>query len=82
MPLYCYQCRDCEHSFEVRHSMSFEKQECLQCQSINVFKIPSLSEVKVNANLPSKAGKVVDEYIRDTKKEIRKEKQKLRSQEL
>ena len=82
MPLYCYRCRDCEHSFEARHSMSFEKQACLQCQSFDVFKVPSLSEVKVANSLPPKAGKVVDEYIRDTKKEIRKEKQKLRSQEL
>ena len=62
--------------------MSFEEQACLQCHSLNVFKVPSLSELKVTTSLAPKVGKVVDEYIRDTKKEIKKEKQKLKSQEL
>ena len=68
--------------FEVRHSMNFEDQKCIKCNSSDVFKIPSLG--KINNIVPSapKAGKIVDEYIRDVKKEIDKEKKKLKSEEM
>ena len=82
MPVYCYQCPDCDNKFEVRHSMSFEDQACTDCSSKNVFKIPSLSEVKLPLSKKSATGKVVDDYIRDTKKEIKLEKQHLRNREL
>lgn len=82
MPVYCYSCRNCNNSFEVRHSMNFDSQTCTKCDSEDVFKIPSLSETKISIPTASKAGKIVDEYIKDTRQEINKEKQKLRTQEL
>ena len=82
MPVYCYKCKSCSLEFEVRHSMSFEDQTCTSCHSKEVFKIPSLGDTKVSTSLSTKPGKIVDEYIRDTMQEIRKEKQKLKSQEL
>ena len=82
MPVYCYKCNDCKEEFEVRHSMSFEDQACPTCNSANVFKVPSLNieaHTRIHTN---RAGKIVDNYIKDTKEEIKKEKNRLREREL
>lgn len=81
MPVYCYKCLDCDHSFETRHSMSFDDQLCKFCKSENVFRVPSLSNQSIQ--VPSSGpGKIVDKYIEDTKKEIKKEKKDLRNRGL
>ena len=83
MPVYCYKCKNCESEFEVRHSMSFEGQECLQCKSKDVFRIPSLNSVSTAQLTKSrKVGSVVDDYIKDVKKEVKQEKKRLQSEEL
>lgn len=86
MPVYLYRCRSCEEAFEVRHSMSEEQEKCTLCGSESIFRVPSLSDVKVPRHLnythKKKSGKIVDQYIVDTKKEIKKEKDKLRKEEL
>ena len=82
MPVYCYKCKDCKTEFEIRHSMSFEGQSCTACNSDNVFKIPSLNLHKITTEAASKVGKVVDDYIRDVKQEIKEEKHRLKTEEL
>lgn len=81
MPIYCYKCKDCEESFEVRHSMSFEEQNCITCGSKNIFVIPSLPD-KITKSNNKKIGAIVDEYIEETKNEIKKDKKSLLSREL
>ena len=82
MPIYVYKCNDCTVEFEIRHSMSFDDQSCLSCESKNVFKIPSLSN-KPNIDMTKqRAGSIVDKYIKDVKSEISQEKKQLSSQEL
>ena len=61
--------------------MSFDSQVCIECGSTSVFRVPSLSEIKKN-NKVAKPGKIVDDYIRDAKKEVKEEKKHLRSKEL
>ena len=82
MPIYCYKCHDCRKTFEIRHGMFFENQRCIHCQSDNIFREPNLTEKKVEGNSTKKAGKIVDKYIEDAKSEIKKEKQKLRTEQL
>ena len=82
MPTYCYQCNSCDKNFEVRHSMRFEKQQCIHCKSADIFKIPALSDTIQAPSSKPRTGRVVDDYIENTKKEIRKEKQKLKNREL
>ena len=82
MPIYCYKCHDCRKTFEIRHGMFFENQRCIHCQSDNIFREPNLTEKKVEGNSIKKAGKIVDKYIEDAKSEIKKEKQKLRTEQL
>ena len=83
MPTYCYSCKDCNYEFEIKHSMSFESQNCLKCKSLNVFKIPSLSILKKPKDVSrSKPGKLVDQYIEETRLSVKKEKQNLKSKVL
>ncbi len=77
MPTYCYACKGCELNFEVRHSMSYEDQECVFCGSKDVFRIPSLLEKKRNIE-SKKVGKIVEKYIEDTKRDIKKEKNNMK----
>ena len=81
MPVYCYKCKDCNEAFEVRHSMNYEEQTCISCNSENVFVVPKLSDkyIKLDKNRP---GAIVDEYIEEAKKEVKKDKKSLLSREL
>jgi len=84
MPIYFYKCHSCKKDFETRHGMFFEDQRCIFCNSDDVQRIPRevlLKPKKIPAQ-PTRPGKVVDEYIRDTKREIKKEKEKLKRKEL
>ena len=83
MPVYCYKCNNCNEEFEIKHSMSFEEQKCLFCNSEDIFKVPSLSIIEKNYNrTTSKAGTVVDKYIKDAKEELKKEKISLKERDL
>ncbi len=53
--------------------MSYDEQVCVSCGSENVFRVPSLPDrPKLAAN--KQVGQIVDKYIEDTKKEVKKEK--------
>ena len=82
MPAYLYRCESCKRDFEARHGMFFENQRCVFCKSDEVFKKPALSE-KTEKRFPNnrKAGSVVDQYIKDTKRELQKEKKKFKLEE-
>mgnify|MGYP001229167601 CR=1 FL=1 len=81
MPIYCYSCSKCQHKFEIKHSMNFDEQLCIKCGSKEVFKIPSLSVYKSNFK-KNKPGKIVDEYIENTKMDIKKEKENIKKETL
>lgn len=60
--------------------MSYVLKKCIFCDSKDIFKIPSMSISKdINkTSTPSKRpGKIVDEYIRQTKKEVEDQKRSL-----
>ena len=83
MPVYTYRCKDCKVCFEARHGMFFEGQRCKSCYSDNVFRVPSLSEItKREGSSQDRPGKIVDSYIKDVKEEVKKEKDKLKKEEI
>ncbi len=82
MPLYVYKCEDCNKEFEIRHSMSHEGQACIHCNSENIFKLPSLSIEAHRRIHSSRAGKIVDKYIKDVKEEVKQDKRKLKEREI
>ena len=79
MPRYVYKCRKCEGSFTTFHGMTEDQDYCELCEESGcVFRIPQMPSVTI---VKEKAGKIVKEYIEDTKKEIKKEKERLTKEE-
>lgn len=63
--------------------MFFELDRCDLCASTDIFKVPSMqTETKIKRASKEKPGKLVDEYIEQTKKEIKKEKRNLSKEEM
>jgi putative FmdB family regulatory protein len=81
MPVYCYKCDSCETSFEIRHSMFFEDQTCVKCGSEQIFKVPSILDIR-KRKTTHRPGKVVDEYIKNAKEDLKIEKKDLLNKEL
>ena len=81
MPRYAYKCYTCKKVFEISHGMFFEGQRCISCHSDDVFRLPSLLE-KNNITSSTKTGKIVNDYIEEAKKDIKKYKKDLSSEEL
>ena len=81
MPVYCYRCKKCSKDFEIKHSMFYEGQTCIFCESNEIFKLPSIMK-KQNNNFQNKPGKIVNNFIEETRKEINKDKKELKTREL
>ena len=83
MRIYVYKCRDCKQTFEKKHGMFFELERCDLCHGTDIFKVPSMQIAKkVKEKASTTPGKIVDEYIKSTKEEIKTEKRKLASEEI
>jgi putative FmdB family regulatory protein len=83
MPRYNYHCEECEEYFEVIHSMSGTQEECILCDSPEISRVMCIPNyiTKVTKTGSTKAGALVEEYIKKNKESIREEKKKLKSQE-
>jgi len=62
--------------------MSFDSQLCIKCESENIFKVPALLKKKSQVFSSPRTGAIVDEYIKDTKEEIKKEKKNMKLREV
>ncbi len=81
MPIYSYFCEKCEEIFEVFHMMSEACTKCDLCEaSGSVIKVPStIASFKfIDSNAP---GKVVKEFIKNSKQDLKEEKKLLKTQE-
>ena len=82
MPRYIYECEACNGEFEISHGMFHEQRECILCKRLGtITKKPSFRIKKQLSEAPSRVGKVVDEFIEDAKKELKKQKKDLKSEE-
>ena len=80
MPRYCYRCDACEHQFEIVHSIKENLFDCKKCDSKDVLKrVPF--PVRVEKKGIQKTGDIVNNFIKDTKEEINKEKKDLKKRE-
>ena len=83
MPTYAYRCAGCDKQFEKFHSMSETLEECVLCNSPKIKKVWNGGiNLKKNKNFGSQApGKIVRQYIEDTKKEVSEDKKRLKENE-
>ena len=83
MPIYCYKCENCLRTFEVKHGMFFEQDQCTLCNKKGFLsRIPALLEKSDTNRFIKKTGDVVKEFIHDAQKEVKEEKKRLSSEEL
>jgi putative FmdB family regulatory protein len=82
VPIYKYQCKECEYTFEEFHPMSETIEECPKCASAVRRLLPKGRVTR--KSLPTgnnKPGKIVKQYIEDVKQEVKQEKKRILSQE-
>lgn len=62
--------------------MFYVQEKCIKCNGSDcLFKVPSFSTSKKEEELARKPGELIEEYMKDAKEEIKKEKKKLKSEE-
>jgi len=81
MPRYNYHCEECEDYFELTHSMTERVECCLICQSPSFSRVPSIPIYmqKQKIEHESKAGDLVEEYIKKNKQSVKQEKDRLKN---
>ena len=85
MPIYIYRCDMCDGEFEIRHGMFHKQHHCILCHRTEcLVKVPSfrIGGKQTDNKTSTQPGKLVDEYIKDVKEEVKKEKKRLQSEEL
>tara|TARA_R100001594_G_scaffold124986_1_gene161930 strand:- start:195 stop:446 length:252 start_codon:yes stop_codon:yes gene_type:complete len=77
MPKYCYQCRECEHEFEIRHSMRDRLYDCPECEvAETLVRIPQLINKKIrHDSCNGKVGDKVKEFIEANREILEQQKQ-------
>lgn len=75
MPVYTYKCNECSEVYEKFHSIKIRLMDCILCSAeSSLERIPSNIASVIYKNSD---GKIVREYIEDTKSEVRKYKRDL-----
>ena len=83
MPKYLYRCETCEEQFEIRHSMNEtleKKEDCKkECKLSRIPNFPVRIDTKKGKK--EKTGEIVKQFIKDAKREVEEEKEKIRSED-
>jgi len=80
MPTYIYRCEKCEFIVEYFHSYKVKKTTCEKCGEETLMKMLN-TPINIKKSLqqhPSKSGEVIEKTIQDTKREMEKDKQRLK----
>jgi putative FmdB family regulatory protein len=81
MPIYSYQCSDCNGVFEVMHSMSEDCTACGYCLSPNVTRVVAdVSNLVDSERFKTKPGDLVKSHIEDAKQSIKEQKQGMKKE--
>jgi hypothetical protein len=80
MPTYVYACDDCCEEWKENHGMTEKVEECKQCESKNIYRKPSIfHNLSKRPELDKpKVGSHVEEFIKNSKKELDQHKEELK----
>ena len=81
MPLYQYYCKECDDIYEVNHLMSetLEKCKCEECSIGTLQRVLSkISSPKDKHPIGSKPGDIVNNFIKNSVKDLKKQKEDLK----
>ena len=83
MPKYAYRCDRCKEVFGVVHSIKEKLEICEECKGLLV-RIPShtfINSGPKKESTPHKVGDLVKDHIEESRKELRKEQERISSEE-
>ena len=84
MPRYAYKCEACQSEFEITHGMFFEQEQCIKCKRSGflskIFDFAIDIKNKEEPRASPRPGKVVDEFIREAKKDLKTQKKEAREE--
>lgn len=80
MPRYVYKCDNCNIEVEHYHGIAEKMELCEKCNEKTLYKVPSFSGMLKKHSSP-KVGAIVENYIEETREEIRKQKEDLAKKE-
>jgi len=86
MPEYTYRCTECDKAHIAKHSIKERLTDCVFCgKPDSLIRVPSTVNIArvitPDPSAPKKAGKIVEEYIKEQREELKKEKQELKTKE-
>ncbi len=85
MPRYTYQCSNCETVFETVHSMKETLTDCVHCEEQEVLiRVPAMTFINTGTSTNEsgrKVGELVEQHIQETRRELKDDKNKLRTEE-
>lgn len=81
MPVYAYQCKECDETFEIRHRMGETVHNCQACGAeSSLVRVPAMFSVTENKQNKSTAKQRVDEFISSAKQELKEHQQDSRKE--
>jgi len=83
MPKYAYRCDRCKEVFEVVHSIKEKLEVCEECKGL-LIRIPSrtfINSGQKKESSPGKVGDLVKDHIEESRRELRKEQERIGSEE-
>ena len=82
MPKYFYSCDNYGHEYKTYHGINEVLKDCPECNMEALIRVPQLTHTNLagDSNKPSRPGRIVDQFIKDSKQELKIEKQKLASE--
>lgn len=77
MPNYSYKCKACNVVFSVLHGMMEQQENCIECYSKDIHKVPQMFQKQVqHFNQDKKVGDEVKKAIDENKAILKEEKKK------
>ena len=78
MPKYSYKCTNCQEVLTKYHGFTERLSDCPLCESSDcLVRTPSSFVTEKQDDRPKKVGELVNEYIDETREELKKQKEKL-----
>ncbi len=81
MPKYFYRCEERAHELETYHSIKTVLEDCPDCLSSTLVRVPQLIFLKKEVSSTKKVGAVVTKHIEEARKELKKDKKSLANEE-
>ena len=80
MPIYIYCCGECATEWTTNHGMSETEDPCANCDSTNIYRVPSsISNLSKKISSKKIVGDLTEEFIEKSRENLQKQKKDLKN---